>query len=131
MAALDLCWSTDSGEFVGSGRKGRRKGSKNRTFFERIDEKEEKNELKRRNERQRVKNISHQYNRLRIALGDPHPEKKLRKQQVLNSCIDYIYELQRILQSGSGSDIDITAENTCIESDPEICSSTSSFSDQV
>ena len=111
--ALDLFW-TDKTSFIGSYKKGRRKGSKNRSLIEKLEEKEEKNELKRRNERQRVKNISQQYNRLRRALGDPHPEKKLRKQYVLNSCIEYIHHLQRILQTGSDLEL---AETTMVESD--------------
>ena len=86
-------------ELIGNGRKGRRKGSRNHTGSGALGVRiEEKNELKRRNERQRVKNISHQYQKLRKALGDPHPEKKLRKQQVLNGCIEYILELQKVLQ---------------------------------
>ena len=30
-------------------------------------------------------------------LGDPHPEKKLRKQQILNAAIQYINHLMNIL----------------------------------
>ena len=104
---MDLCWiSQDNTAYIGSGRKGRRKGSKNRSFLEKIEEKEQKNETKRRNERLRVKNISYQYNRLRKALGDPHPEKKLRKQQVLNASIQYIIEMQTLLNSNSSGEME-------------------------
>ena len=103
--ALDLCWTNghEATSMIGTGRKGRRKGSKNRSFEERIVETEKKNELKRINERQRVRNISFQYNRLRKALGDPHPEKKLRKQHVLNACIEHIYNLQKILNNSTSN----------------------------
>ena len=120
--ALDLCWTNghDATSMIGTGRKGRRKGSKNRSYEERIVETEKKNELKRINERQRVRNISYQYNRLRKALGDPHPEKKLRKQHVLNACIDHIYNLQKIL-SNQSADGDCASEFGS-EQSPSVCS---------
>lgn len=130
--ALDLSWQQHlycpppPAALIGSGRKGRRKGSKNRSFVQRIDERDEKNEIKRQNERQRVKNISYQYNRLRRALGDPHPEKKLRKQQVLDACINYIQHLQRILKTADGG-----GGSVCYSSDSESTSCANTSSEDV
>ena len=85
---------SDVAAMVGCGRKGRKRGCKNRT---QKTDKIKKNETKKANERQRVKNISKQYCKLRNMLGDPHPEKKLRKQQILNAAIQYINHLMKIL----------------------------------
>lgn len=85
---------SDVAAMVGCGRKGRKRGCKNRT---QKTDKIKKNETKKANERQRVKNISKQYCKLRNMLGDPHPEKKLRKQQILNAAIQYINHLMNIL----------------------------------
>ena len=83
-------------EEIGARRKGRKKGCKNRTTKERKEMKEFLRKTKNQKERERVRNIQTQYNQLRLALGeDVH--KKLCKQKVLDSAIEYICKLTKLL----------------------------------
>ena len=88
-------------ETIGARRKGRRKGCKNKTPEERKAILGQKDKIKNEKERERVRNIQQQYQKLRVMLGDPTPHKKLCKQQVLNAAIAYIKDLLSILNEPS------------------------------
>jgi hypothetical protein len=108
---------------IGSRRKGRRKGCRNKTPNERALMKEHIRRVKNEKERERVKNIQYQYNRLRIALGDDI-QKKLCKQKVLDSAIQYITKLIGLL-SESEEDDDISTKLECNEQIDEKSTSSS------
>ena len=61
----------------------------------------QKDKIKNEKERERVRNIQQQYQKLRVMLGDPTPHKKLCKQQVLNAAISYIKDLLDIINEPS------------------------------
>ena len=88
-------------ETIGARRKGRRKGCKNKTPEERRAILGYKDKIKDEKERERVRNIQQQYQKLRVMLGDPTPHKKLCKQQVLNAAILYIKDLLSIINEPS------------------------------
>lgn len=94
---LDVSDELSVTEEIGARRKGRKKGCKNKTPAERKAMKENLRKTKNEKERERVKNIQSQYNRLREVLGEDM-NKKLCKQKVLDNAIQYIARLSKILQ---------------------------------
>ena len=85
--------STSSGHGYEETRKGKRKGSKAKRWTTNV--KDLKRREKNEKERQRVKEISLQYYRLRAAIDDPNPEKKLKKILVLDAAVNYIADLKK------------------------------------
>ena len=85
--------NTSSGHSFEGTRKGKRKSSKAKRWTQNV--KDLKRREKNEKERQRVKEISLQYYRLRAAIDDPNPEKKLKKILVLDAAVNYIADLKK------------------------------------
>lgn len=84
---------------VGACKRGRRRGRRNKTAYEKDSEMGVRQELKRERERLRVQNVNLEYQRLRIALGEPEDshKKKNNKCSTLKAAIDYIKALMNEL----------------------------------
>ena len=85
---------------TGAGKRGRRKGSRNRTPAERQFQMDDKRSVKNARERTRVQNVSQEYKRLREVLGDSdfNKKKKPKKLDTLNCAIKYIQDLMKELE---------------------------------
>ena len=115
-------------EKIGTRKRGRKKGAKNKSKKDKEDSEASQRRQKNSQERKRVKNIRHQYNELRRVLGFDST-KKLCKQKVLDSAIDYITKLQKALKEDreedeTSSSRDLLCEETI--STQSSCSSGSS-----